>query len=69
MWWIKEIEVNNKQNEVIYASGSGGRFIIVIPELEIAAVLTGGNYDMSEHYKSWDLLKPIISQIVKNSDD
>ena len=69
LWWIKEIEVNNKQSEVIYASGSGGRFIIVIPELEIAAVLTGGNYDMSEHYKSWELLKPLISQIVKNSDD
>jgi len=69
LWWIKEIEVNNKQNEVIYASGSGGRFIIVIPELEIAAVLTGGNYDMSEHYKSWELLKPLISQIVKNSNN
>lgn len=69
LWWIKEIEVNNKPIEVIYASGSGGRFIIVIPELEIAAVLTGGNYDMSEHYKSWELLKPLISQIIKNSDD
>ena len=69
LWWIKEIEVNDKQNEVIYASGSGGRFIIVIPELEIVAVLTGGNYDMSEHYKSWELLKPLISQIVKNSDN
>lgn len=69
LWWIKEIEINNKLNEVIYASGSGGRFIIVIPELDIAAVLTGGNYDMSEHYKSWELLKPIISQIVKDSDN
>jgi len=67
LWWIKEIEVNDKQNEVIYASGSGGRFIIIIPELEIAVVLIGGNYDMSEHYKSWELLKPLISQIVKNS--
>ena len=69
MWWIKEIEINNKQNEVIYASGSGGRFIIVIPELEITAVLTGGNYDMSEHYKSWEVLKPLISQIIKNGDN
>ncbi len=69
LWWIKEIEINNKQNEVIYASGSGGRFIIVIPELDIAAALTGGNYEMTEHYKSWELLKPIISQIVKNNDD
>ncbi|HOP03598.1 MAG TPA: serine hydrolase [Tenuifilaceae bacterium] len=66
LWWIKEIEVNNKQYEVIYASGSGGRFIIVIPELQIAAVLTGGNYDMSEHYKSWGLLKQPILQIIKN---
>lgn len=69
LWWIKEIEINNKQIEVIYASGSGGRFIIVVPELEIASVLTGGNYDRSEHYKSWELLKPLISKVVIIGDD
>lgn len=69
LWWIKDIKINKKQNEVIYASGSGGRFIIVIPELEIAAVITGGNYDISEHYKSWELLKPLISQIINNCED
>jgi len=69
LWWIKEIEIDGKNVEVSYASGSGGRFIIVIPELEIVAVLTGGNYDMAEHYKSWDVLKPLISQIVANSYD
>jgi len=67
MWWIKEIEINGKNIETIYASGSGGRFIIVIPDLEIVAVLSGGNYRQSEHYNSWEVLKPLISQIVKYS--
>ncbi|MBC8214933.1 MAG: serine hydrolase [Candidatus Marinimicrobia bacterium] len=69
MWWIKEIEINNKKFETIYASGSGGRFIITIPELDIVAVISGGNYMQSEHYKSWEILKPLILQIVENSKD
>ena len=69
LWWIREIEINNKSHEVIYASGSGGRFIIVIPELEVVAILTGGNYNRSEHYKSWELLKPLILRIVENRKD
>ena len=43
-WWIWPTRHNGEELDAIYAGGWGGQRIIVIPDLEMVVVLTGGNY-------------------------
>lgn len=44
LWWHHSYEVGGKTLKSIEARGSGGQYIFVIPELEMVAVITSGNY-------------------------
>ena len=43
-WWTHNFVEFGKRMDMYYAGGWGGQFIMVIPELNTAAVFTGGNY-------------------------
>ncbi len=44
-WWIRELRVDNSTTTTaIYAAGSGGQYIYILPEYELVAVFTSGNY-------------------------
>lgn len=44
LWWHENYEVNGQRIESIEARGYGGQYIFVVPELEMVAVITSGNY-------------------------
>lgn len=44
LWWHEEYEVGDDPIASIEARGNGGQYIFVVPELEIVAVITSGNY-------------------------
>jgi len=44
LWWHETYAVNGEAIESIEARGNGGQYIFVVPELELTAVITSGNY-------------------------
>jgi CubicO group peptidase (beta-lactamase class C family) len=49
LWWMKQMPFKNGTIRVFYASGLGGQYIFVVPELELVCVLTGGNYTNDDY--------------------
>jgi CubicO group peptidase (beta-lactamase class C family) len=44
LWWHETYEVNGESIDSIEARGNGGQYIFVVPELDVVAVITSGNY-------------------------
>lgn len=45
-WWMLDYNVNDRNVHSYSARGWGGQEIIVLPELNVVLVFTGGNYDI-----------------------
>ena len=52
-WHLGSIKAGDKSYATYAASGNGGQFLIVSPELELVAVLTGGNYRQGGIWGRW----------------
>ena len=48
LWWIGSLDYKNRTIDTFYAAGNGGQFIFIIPEVNMVAVFTGGNYNNME---------------------
>ena len=44
LWWHEMYEISGSSVASIEARGNGGQYIFVVPELELVAVITSGNY-------------------------
>jgi CubicO group peptidase (beta-lactamase class C family) len=44
LWWHDTYEVGDTSVDSIEARGNGGQYIFVVPELDMVAVITSGNY-------------------------
>ncbi len=44
LWWRRDYEVGDRTITSIEARGYGGQYVFVVPELELVAVITSGNY-------------------------
>jgi CubicO group peptidase (beta-lactamase class C family) len=49
-WWTNEVSGAGKRARLFKASGWGGQAIIVVPDLNLVIVFTGGNYVVKKHY-------------------
>ncbi len=45
LWQKGETYIGNDSLTAFWASGNGGQYIIVLPEMEMVAVFTGGNFN------------------------
>jgi hypothetical protein len=52
-WHLVGIRSRDRAYREFDASGNGGQLLIVIPELELAVVLTGGNYLQGGIWNRW----------------
>ena len=48
LWWHKEYTVNGRTIKSIEARGNGGQYIFTVPELQVVAVITSGNYQSNK---------------------
>jgi len=45
LWWIKSFKSGGKSYPAFFMSGNGGNKIVVVPQLDLVAVLTSTNYN------------------------
>jgi CubicO group peptidase (beta-lactamase class C family) len=59
-WWHKDYTSGGKTYKSFFASGWGGQKIIVIPQIDIVIVFTGGNYFTNEKISCYVIVEDYI---------
>ena len=52
-WHLNGLRAGERRYAAYAATGNGGQILIVVPELELAAVFTGGNYMQGGIWGRW----------------
>lgn len=60
LWWNIPFKVNGKMLSSKVATGNGGQYILVFPELDMVAVFTGGAYNSQEDKLPFAIMKDIF---------
>ena len=56
-WHLEKIRSGERTYSAIVAGGNGGELLVVVPELDLAVVITGGNYG---DFRTWSKFEPEI---------
>jgi CubicO group peptidase (beta-lactamase class C family) len=59
-WWQKDYISGGQTYNSFFASGWGGQLIIIIPQIDIVIVFTGGNYYTSEKISCYSIVEDYI---------
>lgn len=57
VWHLSTLSVAGKSYEVVNAGGNGGQIMAVVPALDIAVMITAGNYNQ---YPVWKAFLPEV---------
>ncbi|NQZ78655.1 MAG: serine hydrolase, partial [Ekhidna sp.] len=60
LWWNIGFNVNGRTTISKTATGNGGQYIMVIPEMDIVAVFTGGAYNSQEDKLAFAVMKDVL---------
>ena len=52
-WWRHDMEVGEREFDCISGRGAGGQFILILPELNLIAVITAHNKGMGQLLKTF----------------
>ncbi|WP_165583436.1 serine hydrolase domain-containing protein [Aquimarina atlantica] len=66
LWWHKTYTVKGKKIKSIEARGAGGQYIFVIPELNLVAAITSGNYRNGRYWQPEKIMENYILPAVIN---
>lgn len=55
-WYNEEIKTNKFRHNIIFASGNGGQYIMVIRDLHLVATFTGNSYNSSKSKLPFDIM-------------
>ncbi len=64
LWWLVGMQTPTRKLSVVFASGNGGQYLFIIPELEMVVVFTGGNYNSPKAGLPFQLLGTFIEPAV-----
>ncbi|AWG23854.1 serine hydrolase domain-containing protein [Flavobacterium kingsejongi] len=59
-WYREQIETNDFKDDILFASGNGGQFIIIIESLNLTVVFTQGNYGSFKSKQAFEILAKYI---------
>jgi len=60
LWWIADFYPNDIKTRVIYAGGSGGQYMFVIPRHNAIVLFTGSNFGNLKEFELFDILESKI---------
>ncbi|NNK11098.1 MAG: serine hydrolase, partial [Flavobacteriaceae bacterium] len=60
LWWNIPFTVNGKKVMSKTATGNGGQYIMVLPELDLIAVFTGGAYNSQEDKLAFSIMNHVL---------
>ena len=60
LWWRASAPYQGRHVQIVYASGNGGQDVFVVPELDLVAVFTGGNYNSSKAALPFQLMSKFV---------
>jgi len=63
-WHLLSIPVDGRRYDVINAGGNGGQLLIVVPKLDVAIMVTAGNYNQ---FPVWRRFLPDVTAAVVRS--
>ncbi|WP_103070731.1 serine hydrolase domain-containing protein [Aquimarina sediminis] len=66
LWWHKTYEVKGKRVKSIEARGAGGQYIFVMPELDVVAVITSGNFRNGRYWQPEKIMESYILPAILN---
>lgn len=68
LWWNIPFDIDQRRIRIISktATGNGGQYIMIIPEMDLVAVFTGGAYNSQEDKLAFAIMKDIILPSIKN---
>lgn len=56
MWYTEEIKTDQLKHKVVFASGNGGQYIMVIRDLDLVVTFTGNSYNSAKSKLPFDIL-------------
>lgn len=56
-WWMRTVKTNNRIYRIQYAAGNGGQYIVLVPDLDLVVVSTGGNWGSGIANQIWAMLE------------
>ncbi|GAA0894675.1 serine hydrolase [Fulvivirga kasyanovii] len=60
LWWNMPFQVNGNKTVAKLATGNGGQYIFIFPELSMVAVFTGGAYNSSDDKLPFAIVKDVL---------
>ena len=60
LWWNIPFKLNDKLTVSKTASGNGGQYIIIIPEMDMVAIFTGGAYNSQDAQLAFPIMNDIF---------
>ncbi|WP_184547640.1 serine hydrolase domain-containing protein [Mucilaginibacter sp. FT3.2] len=59
-WYNEQVKTKNYAEDVLFASGNGGQYIMVIKKMDLVVVFTQGNYNNRKAKQAFDILTRYI---------
>ena len=66
LWWNIPFDIDARRIISKTATGNGGQYIMIIPEMDLVVVFTGGAYNSQEDKLAFAIMKDIILPSIKN---
>ncbi len=66
LWWNIPLGQKGKTVLAIVATGNGGQYIMVLPELDMVAVFTGGAYNSQEDKLAFAIMTDVFLPTFKD---
>jgi CubicO group peptidase (beta-lactamase class C family) len=65
-WWVFSYPWRGRELPAFYAGGNGGQYVIVVPELDLAVAIFGGNYNQRVmHVPKYEYVRDYVVSAVR----
>jgi len=66
LWWRQSYNVGKSRVQSFEARGAGGQYIFVIPQYDLVAVITSGNFRNGRYWQPEHIMEKYILSAIKN---